>query len=860
GASYFDLDADGLSERSGWVSPDDGLLVHDRDGDGRITNGAELFGNNSILSNGQRAQNGFQALAEFDSNGDGAVDAQDAGYAQLQVWRDLNGNGVSDAGELQSLADAGVVSISTGYDNSTHVDAHGHQHRQVASIVLADGSVSTAADVWFKIDTARRINSGAIELTPEVLSLANARGFGRVHDLRQAMVLDPGLKDLLNQYVAATDPAARDVLLDSLIYRWAGAADVDPHSRDPRKVYGHVMDARQLVTLENLVGRPYLGMWCWGEYDPNPHGQAAPLLIAEYLEFKRFTAAQILAQTEYAAELDIIKSVFGSDASRIVVEWDALQGRLQALFDAGQIERLAGVIRVLTDLGTYSPSYRASRDLAYQAIAASNVDLAPFFDFSSLIGTAQGETLSGVNAGTIFYGLEGDDRLYGRSAADSYHYSRGHGNDVILDRGGLDQVVFGPGISQADLALSRNATTVWVTVKNADGSTSGSIRIDNFFDFDGSMHFGAIELIRFADGSSLNQQQILAILTASSVTAGNDLVFGTTQGDVIDALAGNDNIHGLAGDDQLSGGGGDDVLMGDDGNDTLTGGTGNDSVIGGRGSDTYVFSAGHGADIIDNAAEAAGSKTDRVVFDASIERSAVSVRRQGNDLWIHTSATDSVRLTNYFRNQAADGTAVERIEFADGTVWTIEDVKGLVLQATSGDDVIAGYDSDDTLSGLAGDDRLTGNAGNDILHGGDGNDVLDGGVGDDQLAGDAGTDVLRGGEGNDLLHGGAGNDQLDGGSGDDTLDGGEGDDRLEGGAGRDILRGGAGSDVLIGGAGDDFLAGGTGTDLLDGGGGTNRYLFARGDGQDAIVDAYEDVVTIYISDLSLEEVVFRRDG
>jgi len=859
GASYFDLDGDGLSERAGWVGPDDGLLAVDLDGDGIIGSGAELFGNHSLLSNGQRAENGFQALAEYDSNGDGVVDALDAGYASLRVWRDLNGNGISDIGELQTLADAGVQSISTGYSASSHVDTHGHEHRQVATIVLADGTASTAADVWFQVDTTRRVNSGAIELTPEVLALANAKGFGKVHDLRQAMVLDPGLKDLLNQYVGTSDAVARDALLDDLIYRWAGAADVDPYSRDPRKVYGHVMDARQLVTLENLVGHPYVGIWCWGEYDSNPHGQAAPLLIAEYLEFKRFTAAQILAQTEYAAELDIINSVFGSDAEQIIVNWDALQAKLQTLFATGQTDRLEAVVTVLTDLGTYSPGYRAARDAAFQAIAASDVNLAPYFDFTTRIGTVANDNLNGVSNGTIFHGLEGDDRLYGRAGGDSYQFSRGHGNDVILDYGGLDQIVFGNGITQADLVMTRNATTVWITVKNADGSSAGSLRIDNFFDFDGTVDFGAIELIRFADGTSLNQQQILTILTASSLTANDDLVFGTAQADVIDALGGNDNIHGLGGNDQLTGNAGNDVLMGDDGDDTLNGGAGNDTLVGGRGSDTYLFGAGHGADVIDNAAETSG-KLDRIVFDASIDRNSVSVRRQGDDLWIQTSATDSIKVTNYFRNQTIGGVAVERIEFNDGTVWDIEAVKGMVLQASSGNDTIEGYDSDDTLSGLEGDDRLTGLAGNDILSGGDGNDTLDGGIGDDQLAGDAGNDILRGGEGNDLLDGGAGNDRLDGGSGDDILEGRAGDDVLDGGAGRDTLRGGDGDDTLIGGAGDDFLAGGAGTDRLDGGGGTNRYLFARGDGHDTIVDAYEDVVTIYISDLSLEEIVFRRDG
>lgn len=859
GDNFFDLDADGLSESTGWVKSDDGLLVHDRDGNGRISNGTELFGNHSLLANGDTAQNGFQALAEYDNNGDGLVNAQDASYASLQVWRDLNGNGVSDDGELQSLADAGVVSISTGYTNSSHVDAHGHEHRQVATVMLSNGTASTAADVWFKVDSGKRVNSGDIELTPDVVFLANAKGYGKVHDLHQAMVLDPELKSLLNQYVSAADGPARDALLDNLIYRWAGAADVDPYSRDPKKVYGHVMDARQLVTLENLVGRPYMGIWCWGEFDPNPHGQAAPILVAEYLEFKRFTAAQILAQTEYAGELDIIKSAFGSDAHSITVDWDALQGKLDALLASEQVDRIRGVITVLTDLGTYSPRYSAERDAAFQAIVASRVDLAPFFDFSTRIGTAGADTLYGVNTGTIFYGAAGDDRLYGYSGGDSYHFARGHGNDTILDRGGLDQVVFGAGISQTDLTFSRNATTVWIHVKNTDGSNAGSVRIDNFFDFDGSLDFGAIELLRFADGSSLSQQQVLDILVATSLTANDDLVFGTTSGDVIDALAGNDNVHGLGGNDQLTGGAGNDVLMGDDGNDTLDGGAGDDRLIGGRGSDTYQIRAGHGHDVIDNAAEA-GSKVDRILFGQNIDRSKVTVARVNDDLLIHTSATSSLKLTNYFQGDGASGTAIDQIKFWDGTIWTIADIKSMVLQASAGNDTIEGYATNDTLSGLAGDDVIYGEGGEDSISGGEGNDTLDGGVGNDQLYGNAGNDSLRGGDGNDALDGGEGDDRLDAGGGDDTLIGGAGNDYINAGAGRDVLQGGDGNDTLTGGAGDDFLAGGKGNDRLDGGTGTNSYLFARGDGQDVITDAFEGVVTVYVSDLPLDKLVFRRNG
>ncbi|MEX5575052.1 calcium-binding protein [Pseudomonas lijiangensis] len=860
GASYFDLDSDGLSEMAGWVSPDDGLLVHDRNGDGRISNGTELFGNHSLLNNGQTAQNGYQALAEYDSNGDGMINAQDASYAKLQVWRDLNGNGTSDAGELQSLTDAGVVSISTGYTDSNHVDAYGHEHRQVSTIMLANGMASTAADVWFKVDASKRVNSGDIALTDDVYFLANAKGFGKVQDLHQAMVLDPELKTLLAQYVSATDAASRDQLLDNLIYRWAGAQDVDPFSRDPKKVYSHVMDARQLVTLEKLVGHAYMGLWCWGERDPNPHGQAAPVLVAEYLEFKRFTAAQILAQTEYASELDIIRTAFGSDAHSISVDWNALKDKLNVLLANGQDDRIRGVIRVLTDLGTYSPSYRAQRDDAFETIAAFNPDLATFFDFSSFIGTAANNTLYGMGYGTLFYGLGGDDRLYGNAGDDSYHFARGHGNDVILDRGGLDQIVFADGIAQSDLVFSRNVTTVWIHVRNADGSDAGSLQIDNFFNFDGSLDFGAIELIRLADGSSLNQQQILALLTSNSLTQGDDLVFGTAASDTIDALAGNDNIHGLGGNDQLSGGAGNDVLMGDDGDDVLNGGTGDDTLIGGRGSDTYIFEAGHGHDVIDNVADATEVKRDRLMFGAGIEPASVIARRAGDDLLLSTSANDSIRLNGYFVSEAGNGTAVDEIVFHDGTLWGIADIKRKVLEASAGNDELVGYATNDVLNGLGGDDFIAGYGGNDTLFGGDGQDYLDGGVGNDSLYGEAGNDNLYGGEGNDLLDGGDGNDWMNGDVGDDTLIGGAGDDSLNGGAGRDTLQGGAGNDYLYGDAGDDFLAGGEGNDRLDGGSGTNSYLFARGGGQDLILDAYENVVTIYLADLPLETLVFRRKG
>ena len=708
GASYFDFDGDGLREMTGWVSPDDGLLVYDRNGDNRINNGRELFGNHSVLSNGQNAENGFQALAEFDDNGDGLIDAQDNAWSGLQVWRDLNGNGISDAGELQSLADAGVRSINTGYTDSSSTDSWGHQHRQVGSVTLADGTASTAADVWFKIDGARRVNSGDIKLTPDIYFLANAKGFGKVQDLHQAMALDPELKTLLAQYISETDAASRDALLDELIYRWAGADGVDPYSRDPKKVYGHVMDARQLVTLENLVGRSYLGTWCWGEVDSNPHGQSAPLLVAEYLEFRRFTAAQILAQTEYAEELNIIRSAFGSDAHGITVDWNALQGKLEALFASGQLDRLRGVITVLTDLGSYSPAYRDKRDAAFLAIAMSSPELMSFFDSLNCIGTSGDDSLSGRSAGSIFYGGAGDDRLYGAEGADSYRFLRGHGNDTLRDSGGLDQIIFGEGIGQGDLAFSRDDSTVWIHIRNADGSDAGSLRIDDFFSY-GDLGMGAIEQISFVDDKSLDLEQILTLVMASSLTDDNDRVYGTPAGDTLAALEGNDTIYGMAGDDYLFGGAGDDNLSGDGGNDTLHGGEGDDYLAGISGVNALYGDAGN--DFLQ------GMGNDE----------------QGHSL-LDGGDGDDVLLAGYGSHYLYGGRGNDMLYGAG------------LLDGGEGDDV------------LNGQGEFFGGCGNDTLYG---SGMLDGGEGDDMLNGQG---ELFGGSGNDtlsgygLLNGGAGSD------------------------------------------------------------------------------------------------------
>ena len=104
--TYFDHDNNGFAEKSGWVGKDDGLLVRDLNNNGQIDNGSELFGSNTLLSNNQKAANGFEALKDLDSNGDNIFNNQDTAWNEVKVWKDANGNGVVDEGELLTMEQA----------------------------------------------------------------------------------------------------------------------------------------------------------------------------------------------------------------------------------------------------------------------------------------------------------------------------------------------------------------------------------------------------------------------------------------------------------------------------------------------------------------------------------------------------------------------------------------------------------------------------------------------------------------------------------------------------------------------------------------------------------------------------------
>ena len=863
--AFYDINGDGYRERMAWASADDGFLAYDKDSDGAISEHDEL----SFVSYVDGARTDLEGLAHFDTNGNGQLDSGDAEWSKFRVWQDLDQDGVSDPGELRTLAEAGITSISltsdgveqtvagnTVFGEGSYTDGEGSQsffdvalqHSKWGIREDADGNIIVGSGSDALLHIAGPTTEAERRLDASVLGVAGIVGHDTADHLTAAaegsLLVGAGGNDTLvggegNDWLQGN--AGADTILGG------GGSDI------------LVVDADDFATGEVDGGAGFDVAIVSGDtgvtVDLAAHGLEAILGGGGDDTFSSSGTESVVMFGEGGSDTltggagnDLLSGGDGADTLRAGAGDDVLfvdaDDFATGAVDGGAGEDIAfveGDTGVTVDLATHNLEvlFGSEGDDTLSTSGATGVlidggagndTITGSAANDSLFGSAGDDTLIGSGGNDILDGGAGTDTLRGGSGNDQYRFGRGGGRDTVRDEhlvngqaaeAGTGDVLFLHGdIGIDDILIRLTANGLEIALKDPDDPDAAfddladRVTIENW-----SNDFSKIETIAFGDGSRLNLKELA---TTYNITVGGavvDLIAAMTAAYTGTVPTGGSAYLGGAGDDRLVGGDTGDVVSGGDGDDILSGGDGDDTLLGGADGD--VLWGGVGIDALKGGA--------------------------GDDLYSfgRGDGRDTVRDEHVVDGQAAEAGTGD-ILYLHGEIG----IGDILLRLTASGLEIALKDPDDpdaTFDDLV--DRVTiENWSNDFskietIVFGDGsrlnlkeivttyNVTLGGAVVDliaAMTAAYTGT-VPTGGH------------AYVGGAGDDVLVGGDTDDVVSGGTGNDIMSGGAGDDTLEGGAGEDVLWGGAGDDTLKGGAGNDRYAFGRGGGRETVRD--EHIVT-----------------
>ena len=213
--------------------------MFDRDANGTIDSGRELFGVDTLLSgdpllgNAVYARTGFEALGTLDTNADGLFNASDTAFSQVRLWQDLNQDGISQSNELFSLAGKGIQSISLNATTGTTNLGNGNSISGKATVTRTNGSTNEVDAVSVSGDSAGNLNladnpfyrefTTPVTLNDTARAMPEMGGSGWVRDLREAMSLGTAqasaLATKVQQFAQASTRDAQIALLDDVLRR-----------------------------------------------------------------------------------------------------------------------------------------------------------------------------------------------------------------------------------------------------------------------------------------------------------------------------------------------------------------------------------------------------------------------------------------------------------------------------------------------------------------------------------------------------------------------------------------------------------------------------------------------------------------
>ena len=770
----FDHDADGVKEGTGWVSSDDGLLALDRNGNGVIDSGRELFGDNTLLSNGELAFDAYEALADQDGNGDGKIDASDAVFNDLRIWQDKNSDGISQADELHTLNDLGIKSISTG-STATAINQKGNAITAASTYERIDGSTGQTGSLVFGSSNFFTEFSDAIDIPDSYQGLPDMHGSGAVRNLHEASIQSSELASVLESYGSAATRDEQLALLDSLLLSWSGTSSMQTMiDRAEEENFTAIYEFGNEVATPTLSKIYSLAT---GGTSSSSDDAGEPKTIAEFWQ-QAMEPQNIAAYQKWFNILSVLERFNGEEFIEFVqpepnsqnymsIDPDVLPTGMGGMVSSTIFTKVS-ISQPRLDL--LEQSYNTLRDSVYRGLLLQT-RLRPFIDSIEL-------TLADTGALAFDYS--------GMEALMQQRVSKDAANGVI------DILEF---VKYTDNELQRNGWDGWNYLGNTLRSLSITEDLQSVLD---EFHL----LFSSTDGvvsvGTTNDDMIVGGEGVDTIDGGNgdDIIAGVGGDDRLNGSAGNDKLYGGAGNDLLNGGDGSDAIYGEVGNDELhgeqgrdflyggegddvlggshydkygfnwvdgfrtgdyyVGGKGDDTLLGGYYNNSYEFNLGDGCDQI---FEMNGG--DELLFGEGIATSDIELVREGVDLVLrHINGADQVTIKNWAASDATES-HIEQVVFADGTVWDHDYLheEARHLYGTDGADVLTGSSMQaEIIIGGAGDDELHGEQGRDFLYGGEGNDVLGGShydkYGFNWVDGLRTGDYYVGGKGDDTLLGG----------------------------------------------------------------------------------------------------------
>ena len=653
--TLFDHDGDGIRTASGWVASDDGLLVVDRNGDGIINDGKELFGDSSVLKDGTKAAHGYAALAEYDSNGDGVVDAKDADFGKLRVWRDLNQDGVSQKEELFTLEEVGVQSLNVAYQDTNQNLGNGNRLAHEGSYTGKDGNVRKMGDLLFGNNTLYSRYSQSVNLTDEQRAAANLQGIGRLRDLREAAALSPALAAALQAYTKAETKAQQKALLDDLVDKWA--------QTDPNYSVGTRFSTPMLRTANEGValtpGQEQAMLLAGGvsdEYKEKLHELRTKIAALDAFSGEKSSVIYVQSKEQMESFLKTVRETY-SKLTDNVYENLLFQTRLQPYLnkiglklengefklDFTDVAALFGEVyarspeKAFVDLGEFlAYSKISSGDNAFTELSSlmaqyslDAVNSGTFEQYAEALGkeameklghktgTEKDDTLYGNELANFITGGAGDDAISGYGGNDILH--GGAGNDTLQGGAGKDTLAGGAGDDRLN-GGSEADTYVFEKGHGRDVVSDYAYQADHTdtLRFNGAKFaeavftrsgnnlvikaYGAEDAVTVEGYFSSSSYRYYDFAFDDKTVTAKDMAGMKVEGVGTDS---NESLYGWDTADVLDGGKGNDYLSGEKGADILKGGEGNDSLDGGEGADTLEGNAGNdylsgekGADIL----------------------------------------------------------------------------------------------------------------------------------------------------------------------------------------------------------------------------------------------------------------------